>query len=235
MSSIDLTQEFSVEYPVNFRSGGDTTKDAFWKHIQEIQRIYDIMNAINAASASSDSISGAISGELQRHEINPNTHQNIKLKFTNLTDKINAVTQIADNSIPTGKINGLSALISNIVDIPTINYSNAFPSSKIQENGYVKLANSLVIQWGNMTLSKPLQEKAYKVTFSQAFEEKCLNISLTLQSTEGSNALSITPQTIKEKITKTDFEFFLQYFWNSVDEVGSYQGNVSISYIAIGY
>ena len=35
-----LLGPFNVNYPVIFRSGGDTTRVAFGKHIQEIERIY---------------------------------------------------------------------------------------------------------------------------------------------------------------------------------------------------
>ena len=44
---------FKVGYPVDFRSGGDTTQQAFGKHIQEIVKIYGDLNALNAESLSS--------------------------------------------------------------------------------------------------------------------------------------------------------------------------------------
>ena len=47
---------YNVAYPVNFYSGGDTTKEAFGKHIQEIQRIYGIINALNADKVSADEV-----------------------------------------------------------------------------------------------------------------------------------------------------------------------------------
>ena len=92
-----------------------------------------------------------------------------------------------------------------------------------------------MLQWGNMTLSKPLQEQAYKVLFNTEFPEKCLNINLTLQSSEGSDKLDLMPQPITSKITKTGFEFFLQYYYRTEDIIYGYEGDVSVSYIAIGY
>ncbi len=228
---------FSVEYPVNFRSGGDTTKEAFWKHIQEIERIYGLLTAIDAAAASSDSISGAISGELQRHINSTNPHPNWKpsLSFDDITGNLAAsrvVGKLTNATIDAGKISGLSALIGG--QLPP-DKGDGITTSKIQENGYAKFNNGLMLNWGNVTIGKPYQEMAYKTTFSEKFPTKCLNISLTIQSSEASNVLSVSAQTIKSKITQEGFEFFLQYYWNTVDEIGNYEGNLAVSWLAIGY
>ena len=57
-----LLGPFSVGYPVIFRSGGDTTRNAFGKHIQEIERIYGILNALDAGKISADDLQGKLDG-----------------------------------------------------------------------------------------------------------------------------------------------------------------------------
>ena len=52
-----LIGPFNVGYPVNFTSGGDTTRDAFSKHIQEIERIYGYLNALDAGKVSASDVS----------------------------------------------------------------------------------------------------------------------------------------------------------------------------------
>ena len=39
---------YEIGYPVDFRSNGDTTKEAFSKHINEIKRIYSYLNDLEA-------------------------------------------------------------------------------------------------------------------------------------------------------------------------------------------
>ena len=55
-----LLGPWNVLYPVNFYSGGDTTRQAFGKHIQEITRIYGLLNALDAAKAGSEEIFEAL-------------------------------------------------------------------------------------------------------------------------------------------------------------------------------
>ena len=59
-----LLGPWGVIYPVNFYSGGDTTSQAFGKHIQEIARIYGLLNALDAGKAGSDEIAEGIAGAL---------------------------------------------------------------------------------------------------------------------------------------------------------------------------
>jgi uncharacterized protein Yka (UPF0111/DUF47 family) len=41
---------FTVGFPVNFTPAGDKTKEALYKHIQEISKIYEHLNDISDAS-----------------------------------------------------------------------------------------------------------------------------------------------------------------------------------------
>ena len=62
-----LLGPWSVLYPVRFYSGGDTTRQAFGKHIQEITRIYGLLNALDAAKAGSEEIIEAITNMLHNN------------------------------------------------------------------------------------------------------------------------------------------------------------------------
>ena len=44
---------WEVEYPVNFTSGGDRTRDAFAKHISEIDKVYSHLNELNESKQES--------------------------------------------------------------------------------------------------------------------------------------------------------------------------------------
>lgn len=78
-------EPYSVAFPVNFTSEGDTTRDAFRKHMDEITRIYGILTGIDADTMDTD----AVSAMLQRHIDSANPHPNYtpSVSWTNVTNK----------------------------------------------------------------------------------------------------------------------------------------------------
>nr|DAY07282.1 MAG TPA: tailspike protein [Caudoviricetes sp.] len=70
--------------------------------------------------------------------------------------------------------------------------ANAFPVQKA-DNGYLKLPNGLILQWGKVASGWP-GEGPYTVTFPIAFPNKCLNTQITMWSDgrKGSVNLDIT-------------------------------------------
>lgn len=64
--------------------------------------------------------------------------------------------------------------------------ANAFPVQKA-DNGYLKLPNGLILQWGKVASGWP-GEGPYTVTFPIAFPNKCLNTQITMWS-EGRKGL----------------------------------------------
>ena len=70
--------------------------------------------------------------------------------------------------------------------------ANAFPVQKA-DNGYLKLPNGLILQWGKVASGWP-GEGPYTVTFPIAFPNKCLNTQVTVWSDGrvGSVSLDIT-------------------------------------------
>ena len=96
-----LVGPFSKGFAVNFKSGGDTTRDAFGKHIQEIDRIYGYLNALDAGKVSADEVS------------------NIAKDVTTLTNKVNALSDVSTKlTALTKKVDDLSGSTSDdITDI----------------------------------------------------------------------------------------------------------------------
>ncbi|WP_153717700.1 gp53-like domain-containing protein [Eikenella corrodens] len=70
--------------------------------------------------------------------------------------------------------------------------AGAFPVQKA-DNGYLKLPNGLILQWGKVASGWP-GEGPYTVTFPVAFPNKCLNTQVTMWSDgrKGSVLLDIT-------------------------------------------
>ena len=64
--------------------------------------------------------------------------------------------------------------------------AGAFPAQKA-DNGYLKLPNGLILQWGKVASGWP-GEGPYTVTFPVAFPNKCLNTQITMWS-EGRKGL----------------------------------------------
>lgn len=97
--------------------------------------------------------------------------------------------------------------------------SNPFPASSIAANGYVKLSNGLIIQWGVQTA--PTTETSYSVTFPVSFAEACysMNVSTDL-STHGTSVLyslaNIHPQVLS--VSKTGATLFSQHSQDSTNQ-----------------
>ena len=251
---------FSEGYPVNFRSGGDTTKEAFWKHIQEINKIYGILTAIDANAVSADDLGGVISGEVQRHIDAENPHPNWKpsLNFDDITGNLAASRvegKLTNATIDASRVNGLKDFVDDEIDDKLEDFDggggtgDGIIDKSIAENGYVKFANGLIVQWGQNTLQevktssndgvlKP--DSIQEVSFAYAFPSKCLNVSLTMLMQSAHIEAHFTPQLIKPQITKTSFKYMLQFMEYPIDNVSTSEfprlgSTLGVSYIAIGY
>ena len=108
--------------------------------------------------------------------------------------------------------------------------AGAFPAQKA-DNGYLKLPNGLILQWGKVASGWP-GEGPYTVTFPVAFPNKCLNTQITVLSDgrKGSVNLDITIPVGTLKPTGFDAMFNAMAFQGSsaADLRGFY-------WFAIGY
>ena len=151
-----ITGPFTVSYPVNFYSGGDTTREAFGKHINEIKRIYECINAVNADSAST----GTLQGMLETHinDTNPHPKWTPSLSFDNITGSLDGsrLTGEIDASLIHGKLTNATIDASKIDNLKDF-VGDLVPDSKgdgitktsISDNGYVQFNNGLIVQWGS--------------------------------------------------------------------------------------
>ena len=174
-----LTGPFSVEYPVNFYSGGDTTKEAFGKHIQEIQRIYGLINSLNADKVSAselttlttkiNTIDNSISNvqtNLTNHINSSNPHPNWLVNLaTQVTDQLSAskvLGTLTNATIAANKVTGLKSYVEDLVpdDI----------TGKVDPYGYLEFPNGIIVQWGMGTTGG---YEGFGIVFSKAFPNQC--------------------------------------------------------------
>ena len=218
-----------VAYKVNFYSGGDTTRQAFSKHIQEIDRIYAFLNALDAGKASALDISGgigSITSQLQAHIDSTNPHPNWNLSFSDISGTLpgsRVVGPLPYATIDAGNVTGLSALCGE-----------GITSSNPVTNGYAKFKNGLIIHWGRKTLSKASwnESTANSATFPLAFPNECFIVTAGTEAiVADSNNDAVDCMIQVKNITKTGFKYLVQNFYGS-----SWQDWTSIvcSYIAIG-
>ena len=150
----ETSGEYSPGYRVNFYSGGDTTREAFGRLIQEVERIYGILNALNHGKVDYSGIINAskVGGLLTGATIDSDHVVGLGSKLQSVKSEIQ---------------NGLSNFSS----------SNGIRASSLNEDGYVQIGSTLMFQWG-------IVSKSAVVNFPRQFPLQCLNITLTLEVPE---------------------------------------------------
>ena len=151
---------FSVVFPVNFVSGGDTTREAFRKHIHEIEKIYEVLNALNADKVSADALSGlggtvgSLNTALTNHINSTTPHPNWKpsISWSDLTNKPNLAdlngnlpTSRLTGNLDTSRINGLQGFVENLLPDDSNDYIDL---ESLNEEGHLRFKNGFWIQWG---------------------------------------------------------------------------------------
>ena len=192
---------FEVAYPVKFYSEGDTTKDAFGKHIQEIERIYGLLNALNA-----DKLSVDVFNNIHNAHVNSsNPHPNLDLgntkgslatsrlsgnlpfsridgsldlsRTTGNLDGSRVTGTLSNANIGTGGINGLESYVKGIVE------ANA-GGIKTTSKGAYMYAGDVLLQWGSVHAGEMSNGETKSVTVNLPKPYKTANEqSLTLGST----------------------------------------------------
>ena len=152
-----LTGPFSVEYPVNFYSGGDTTKEAFGKHIQEIQRIYGLINSLNADKVSASEVTNLIQPHINSTDPHPNWIIDLSKTTGNLAASRLSGT-LSSSVIPTlstSKISGLENYIKTIS-------KNAV--GETMGNATYLYVGDILLQWGKFQIDHKVTNVDYDVT-----------------------------------------------------------------------
>ena len=230
---------FSVKFPVDFRSGGDTTNQAFHKHMQEIIRIYDCLNALNADKLSASDLGsslGDIGTNLTNHinSTNPHPYWKPSLSFSDITGTLDAskvVGKLSNATIDASKVNGLDTAISS--KIPE-SKGEGITAGNLEENGYVKFNNGLIIQWGRVRLTKAdfdsTGEVPRTVTFPIPFTLACFMVTVGTQVYTNDNVhAEIVAQS--RDVTNIGFNFLCQNFYGSASNVWD---SMYCNYIATG-
>ena len=99
------TTPVAVQYKVNFYSGGDTTRDAFSKHIQELERIYGLLNALDTAKVSASAVSSLTS-----------TISSLNSRINNLDNKIDDKVNDLDQKIGDVDLDAINDRIDDLED-----------------------------------------------------------------------------------------------------------------------
>ena len=192
MGKLILPQPCEPMFPVRFESGGDTTTQAFGKHIWEIQRIYSLLNALDAGKAGSNEIVDAIKS------ITHNTLSGLQGggggDYYHLTraqvDKLDGAPASWELLKQHNRLNGLQGgdgsnyyhlseeekiKLMEIIHSGGGGGGSGITEEKISDNGYVKFGNGLILQWGrsNVTKNSSNSGGTGTVTFPIAFPVVC--------------------------------------------------------------
>lgn len=164
-----LRGPYSVAFPVNFTSRGDTTRDAFRKHMDEITRIYGILTGLDADTMDASAVSEILRNwrpSMSFSDISGNLDASrVSGALTGATIDGSKVT----GTIAASKVSGIEALVKSLA--PGITYSN------LVNDGCVKFANSLLVQWGTFICQKDTSGCPI-VNFKYRFEQECFFVSM---------------------------------------------------------
>ena len=226
-----------VQYKVNFYSGGDTTRQAFSKHIQELERLYGLLNDLDAAKVSASDISsgiGSISSSLTAHINSTSPHPNWKLTFSDIGGTLpgsRVVGALPNAKIDAENVTGLADAINGELPSPS---GDGITSSSPAENGYAKFKNGLIIQWGRRTLERASwSEGGYmSASFPTAFTTACYTVVAgTEAEVPDSSNKEVDCMVQVKDITKTGFKYLVQEFYGSSWHAWT---KIHCNYIAIG-
>ena len=176
---------WTVGFPVKFYSGGDTTREAFGKHIQEIERIYGYLNLLNSSKVEAGDISTAITNAITNLK---NTWKP-KLVFGDIDGDLPAYRVSGDltkATIDKDRVNGLKAYVDGkISEIPAPeNKGDGITKSNLSGEGFVRFANGFEIKWGqSASFSQSSSLPSGAVTFSNAFTT-CYAVTIAPHFTE---------------------------------------------------
>ena len=187
-----LIGPFNVGYPVAFRSGGDTTRVAFGKHIQEIERIYGILTALDADKISASDLDGKLGNFKPSLSFNDISGSLELSRTTGNLDASRVIGKLSNANIDASNVNGLSSLIGGLVPTPE-DKGDGIVLCEPDSNGYIKFNNGLIIQWGevnvdNIGSSDANEEKLRHASFPIVFSSSCLNLILTMRISPAADA-----------------------------------------------
>ena len=196
---------YAVSYPVLFEPGGDTTRDAFSRHIQEFEAVYGILNELADKELSEEELSELQTGDIEMSRVKGD------LDGSRITGVLSGAT------IPGGNVTGIREEIVKILPEAS---GYGITESSFESPGYVKFANGLIVQWGNSgTVFGESAEALFFYTFSFI---KVLTVQLTCQETAPSSDASVQLLEYGEAGIKCRL-------------TSGISSTASVNYLAIGY
>ncbi len=228
---------YSAAFPVNFTSGGDTTRDAFKKHMDEIARIYGILTDFDKDIPDADSITG----QLTTHINSTNPHPNYKpsVSWSDVTNKpglndlsgtltaSKVVGVLTGATIASGNVTGLEAFVNGKIPASS-DKGDGITEKSLSDLGYVKFNNGLILQWGNQTINTSSNSyQTGEITFPKSFTSSCYAVTLTARPLSGTafNGGSTEGVMLVNTPTTTGFRAGI---------VPPNKGNAIVYYLAIG-
>ena len=222
---------FNVCYPVIFRSGGDTTRVAFGKHIQEIERIYGILNALDSDKISASDLDGKLGNFKPSLSFNDISGSLDLSRITGHLDASRVIGKLSNANIDADNVYGLSSLVSNLIPDDK---GDGIVTCEPDSNGYIKFSNGLILQWGianidNMGSSDDNEEAERTASFKTKFPNICLHLQATIRNSSNSQPRLRDHSAIIRSLATDSFVYQIQVpddeTWN----------NLSLFFLAIGY
>ena len=230
---------YSAAFPVNFTSGGDTTRDAFKKHMDEISRIYGILTDFDKDVANAEGITGQLTSHINSTNPHPNYKPSISWSDVNNKPGLNdlsgtlsaskVVGELTNATIATGKVTGLEAFVNG--KIPAS--GDGIIDKSLSSTGFIKFKSGLMVQWGKTENKYSYVDvhTAQSHTFSYGFPSQCL-IVLCQTCRDSATGASVDAMAHVVGQSRIGFNYIHQLFAS-----GNTSGSVAwyLRYIAIGY
>lgn len=217
-----LRGPYSVAFPVNFTSKGDTTRDAFRKHMDEITRIYGILTGLDADTMDADNVNDSVNKILQNWKPS--------MSFSDISGNLDASKvsgKLTNANIDTGKVNGLEAFVKGLIPV-------GITDSSLNSNGYVNFYDKFMLQWGTNDILT--DSSGHYVNFPKQFSSKCLHVLVTPRVYW--NEVLLAEKTVVaftvESLSKTGFRYKFHCFHHPDRPLSEIQTETRINYMAIG-
>ncbi len=241
-------EPWGVQHPVAFYAGGDTTRDAFRKHIEEIEEIYAKLNSLNMNKLESSTFTSEISTVTQGLTQDLKTHINATKPHPNYRPSFSDISGTLD----AGRVDGLTQLIGRMINSNT----NGIVDIHIEETddpttlpnednkaykGYIKFKNGLLIQCGTTERFTRWNIGDYSnIYFPKAFSSACYAVVPTLGVRDPSGLDPGAPgwpqRAFTLQLQKLDKKYFnwVRYGVTTEYTGWDFDGYLFVSYIAIG-
>lgn len=184
---------YEVKYPVDFKSGGDSVKDAFGKHIEEFITVYGILNELaenDLTDAQRVQLLESLTADIPMSRVTgtlPVSRITGDLPVSRVTGDLPGSRisgEITKAKISPENVTGLDEHVKDLVtgDIPA---SKLVDGIKAEPKGYVAFGGGLIIQWGYVDFEEGAAGAVTRQTsYAVPYPNACYGVFLS----DGKNA-----------------------------------------------